>query len=975
MNLSAAGVLNGSPSFSGSAQITVQVQDAAAGLSSALAQINILSENKISRPAYNTGTGYFVDSGGLLRDPSGYLFTMRGLDRVHYNSDSWAGPASGALAYPNAVRVFMFDGQTAAFAANQVQTEYAPNNIFTVLTLAGISGTTTTGDTNPTTITNAVNAWISYLSALSPVMNSITINIANEWGPANSTVWRDTYITAVGSLRSAGYTCPLMIDAGGSGEDLFNITSYAAAINSADPQQNCIFSIHPYEAALPWQGIIQSVTKGNPTVLTLNSNWADFPLNPGASAAGNNNYNFEYQITGAQGLTQLNGIFASDNKTYGSQNNWQAHLSVDSTLWSGNYTPNSAAIYIATNPASRNVDYRYLCSLLSGLGSSGVCAIIGEFGPGNQSGNPLTPSNQLNGQQVAPSQLISACEAYGVSWIPWAWDDHSGTNTTFVPDYFNMVLATGPGYGTYTANSQLTAYGLSIVANPRIGLWARSQPAASYLTVNPINQPLLQPSAITYLGTFLAPGSSFANGGNAVSVSQDTGGGTYPDGQLYLSGNLGNNLGIISIPTRAQIQQGATGAFVTAAAVVAPVTIPYTYTTGTLTQPHMGSSLVWNGRLIYQQFSSYSSAPTNTHGAIALNLSDGASGQLFPGSNTVANMGPLTGTTQLGLRHVDQFMGVIPPEWRTLLGGPCLTGASIESTFSTGGVTGVSAYVFDPANVPGEGVTGLNPIPMNCCLDYFYSSSDPAGWKYSLGGTTPQLGWLTTFLEPATISTSGVLSGTLPAGNYIVTGSVGVGSVITSGGDSFQTVAGAPIGATVTALLTGTGLPGSPSTWQLSQNPASAVSGNVYIGNLDNGYCGQADRYCGIIFPSKTRTVAFVGRHGNGAQNYKNPNDNPGGNGASPYSLRLLMFDATQFINVLGGTAYPWGPTSGAPTVPYATLDLTAPAAAQLQLTLGGLSNFSSCYYDDTPLNGNASRIYYVDNQAPTHVHVWEVSH
>ena len=204
---------------------------------------------------------------------------------------------------------------------------------------------------------------------------------------------------------------------------------------------------------------------------------------------------------------------------------------------------------------------------------------------------------------------------------------------------------------------------------------------------------------------------------------------------------------------------------------------------------------------------------------------------------------------------------------------------------------------------------------------------------------------------------------------------MGAGSVITTGGDSNNTAAGAPIGATITALLSGSGLPGAPSTWQLSQSPASAVSGNVYVGNIDNGYCGQADRYCGIIFPSRTRTVAFVGRHGKGPQTYKNPGDNSGGNGAQPYALRLLMFDANQFVNVLNGSAYPWGPTSGAPTVPYATLDLTAPAAAQLQLTLGGLSNFSSCYYDDTPLNGNASRIYYVDNQAPTHIHVWEVSH
>lgn len=499
----------------------------------------------------------------------------------------------------------------------------------------------------------------------------------------------------------------------------------------------------------------------------------------------------------------------------------------------------------------------------------------------------------------------------------------------------------------------------------------------------PLTQPLLQSSAFTYLGTFLAPstgngGNNFANGGNALSVSQDTGGGLYPDGQLYLTGNgaQGNTVGMISIPTRAQIQQGATGNFVTATMSKAPVTIPYTYTNGTLTQPHMGSTLVWNGRLIYQQFSSYSNVPTNTHGAIKLDLSDAATGQLVPGSNTVANMGPLTGTTQLTLRHVNQFMGIVPTEWRSLLGGPCLTGAAVESTLSTGGVTGVSAYVFDPQNVPGEGITGINPIPMRCCLDYFYNGTTPAGWANSLGGASKQIGWNVAFLEPATISAAGVLSGTVPNGQWI-TVDPNFGSVVTSGGNSNNTVAGAPIGARITALLSGTGAPGSASTWQLSQSPATAVSGNVYVGDIDNGYCGQVDRYCGIIFPSRTRTVAFIGRHGTGPQTYKNPNDNPGGNGGAPYALRMLMFDAAQFVNVLNGSAYPWGPTSGAPTVPYATVDLNTlvPAAAGMAATLNGLANFSAAYYDEAPLNGNPSRIYYVDSQNTTHIHVFEVNH
>lgn len=483
--LSSTGLINGAPGLAGSiSNCQIKCVDSGNNTQTISLYMNVGSQNKVARPSYNTSSAFFVDQNGFLRDPNGNLFLMRGLNRVHYDSDSWTGPAAGALAYPSVVRVFMFDGQTAAFAANQVQTQYAPNNIFTILVLAGISSLTpsgTTGQTSTTYITDAVTDWTSYFSALSPVMNQIAINIANEWGPSNSTVWRDTYINAVASLRTAGYTCPFVIDTGSSGEDPNDIINYAAAINNSDPLKNCIFSIHPYAAALPWQGLIQSVTTGNPTVLTLNSNWSLFPLNPGASTAGNNNFNFEYQITGAQGLTLLNGTFASDNKTYGSQNNWQVHLSVDSTAWVGNYVANSAQIVPATNTSSRNVDYRYLATQYAGLRSSGICTIFGEFGPGNQGGNVLGATQKLNFQESAPGQLISACEANQLGWLPWAWDDHSGTNTTFAPNYFNMVLAIAPGYGKYTANNQLTAYGLDIVGNPRYGVPTLAQPAPIFL--------------------------------------------------------------------------------------------------------------------------------------------------------------------------------------------------------------------------------------------------------------------------------------------------------------------------------------------------------------------------------------------------------------------------------------------------------------------------------------------------------------
>jgi len=578
LTLSSSGLISGSPASSGSAIIVLQVHDSGSNTTSFACALNIKSKNQVARPAYNTGTGYFVDGNGLLRDSAGFLFPLKGLNRTHYDSASWANLSSGALAYPNCVRVFMFDGSTAAFAANQVSTQYSPNNIASILTLAGISGTGTSGNTTTALLQSAMADWVSYESTLAPVMNQIIINLANEWGPVNSTAWRDAYLYqsgsisnisgttvtistvsgsnpfaaspfayisgaggitnqvvsiagtggssgawtitigvslsgytsggtlyggAVGIARGAGYTCPILIDTGQSGEDPFDIVNYSVAINNSDPQKNCIFSLHPYQSALPWQAIIRSVTQGNPTVITLESNSTYHPLNPGASTNGANNFINQFLITGAQGLTNLNGLQPSDAKNYGSQNNWQNHLSVDSSGWIGTYVADSASIYLASTTGQRSLDYRYICSLFITLQSSGVCAIIGEFGPGNQSGNPLTPESALNSQQVAPGQIMSAADSYGLGYIPWAWDDHNSVVTfpaQFANNYFAMVLGNN---GVYTANSQFTAFGLDVVANPRYGLWSRAQ--SSYV---------LQSSSFNY---YISPTGDDNNAGTLAA--------------------------------------------------------------------------------------------------------------------------------------------------------------------------------------------------------------------------------------------------------------------------------------------------------------------------------------------------------------------------------------------------------------------------------------------------------------------------
>jgi mannan endo-1,4-beta-mannosidase len=88
--------------------------------------------------------------------------------------------------------------------------------------------------------------WAANVRAFKALDKYMILNIANEWGPSNSEVWRDSYISAIASLRTAGYLSPILVDSGGCGQDPADILKYAAEVYNSDPQKNVIFSYHDY---------------------------------------------------------------------------------------------------------------------------------------------------------------------------------------------------------------------------------------------------------------------------------------------------------------------------------------------------------------------------------------------------------------------------------------------------------------------------------------------------------------------------------------------------------------------------------------------------------------------------------------------------------------------------------------------------------------------------------------------------------
>jgi beta-lactam-binding protein with PASTA domain len=105
--------------------------------------------------------------------------------------------------------------------------------------------------------------------------------------------------------------------------------------------------------------------------------------------------------------------------------------------------------YNATTPSN----VASLFASLAALRSSGICVVIGEFGPGLSIG----PSPTL----LTPTTCINTAEANNLGWMPWCWDDNDLANGASDDNFFSFTYA-GPGYYTGLA-SQLTNYGKTVV--------------------------------------------------------------------------------------------------------------------------------------------------------------------------------------------------------------------------------------------------------------------------------------------------------------------------------------------------------------------------------------------------------------------------------------------------------------------------------------------------------------------------------
>lgn len=219
--------------------------------------------------------------------------------------------------------------------------------------------------------------------------------------------------------------------------------------------------------------------------------------------------------------------------------------------------------------------------------------------------------------------------------------------------------------------------------------------------------PLLQKQDLVYQGTFRVPNSDYGGGAIAYNAANNS---------LFTTGHdWYQQTAEISIPT-------ATNTTNPNNLVTAQILQPYVDATagrrgsvnpGDPNGTVIGGYLVADNKLHISVFSFYDASGTqlSSHFTRPLDLSSGGS--------------QVQGPFKIGsdAHFTSAYMGVVPPEWQSLLGGPALIGNCCRAIISVQS-SGPSISVFNPSSV------GAAPAPATRLLGY------PAPYTLGPGATT-----------------------------------------------------------------------------------------------------------------------------------------------------------------------------------------------------------------------------------------------
>jgi mannan endo-1,4-beta-mannosidase len=199
----------------------------------------------------SSGSGDMYVQNGKLYSPSGNAFVPRGINLQYGDNPASALPAITPIANTgaNIVRLQLRKTTTAAQLRSALDAIVAKNMV--AMPMYWESDVTCQSSSSPL-LTAVSSLWLgSWKSVLqdSKYRGKILLNVANEWGEDtnNYADYLSTYKSVIQSLRSGGYTMPLVIDAAHCGQyaDSF-LSGRGTQLLNADPKKNLVFSVHAY---------------------------------------------------------------------------------------------------------------------------------------------------------------------------------------------------------------------------------------------------------------------------------------------------------------------------------------------------------------------------------------------------------------------------------------------------------------------------------------------------------------------------------------------------------------------------------------------------------------------------------------------------------------------------------------------------------------------------------------------------------
>jgi len=255
----------------------------------------------VVKPAVASST--FKTSRTRLLDPCGQQMVVRGVNAgIAFPSDPTAKSLSEiSLTGANTVRLtFRWRINKSNPQAVDVALQKAvENNMVAMPSIWDASG-------NWKQLSFAVDFWAQpeMVSVLRQYEDMLLLNIANEAG--SSSVWHDDfrqqYSLAIKKLRKAGLHMPLVIDAADWGRDEAYIIQNARYLIRQDPDQNLLFSWHPWDENQPqerYKTAIDTINKKRIPLLI-----GEFS-NVGAQGKGNIDYNYLMQYASENNIGWL----------------------------------------------------------------------------------------------------------------------------------------------------------------------------------------------------------------------------------------------------------------------------------------------------------------------------------------------------------------------------------------------------------------------------------------------------------------------------------------------------------------------------------------------------------------------------------------------------------------------------------------------------------------------------------------------